>query len=267
MNVKRISNFFMLILISTVTLTFFLQNGVAQNHTQIGLPEGAKARIGKGVVNEIAYSPDGTRLAVGGSSGVWIYDVESGDELNLFTGHRNEVTSVSFSPDGKTVASRAGAVRLWDVDTGKIIHTFTGRTWDVTSVSFSPDGKTVASEGPNDEGTFRLWDVDTGKIIHNFITTNTGPVTSISFSPDGKTVASGSGDGTILLWDTSTGVPDTEERTVDINADGVVNIQDLVLVASRIGQSVPAGGNPVDVNGDGVINIQDLVQVAGAIGN
>ena len=69
------------------------------------------------------------------------------------------------------------------------------------------------------------------------------------------------------MWDTSTGAPDTAELTVDINGDGAVNIQDLVNVASRIGQDLPAGGDPADVNGDGVINIQDLVQVAGAIGN
>ena len=50
----------------------------------------------------------------------------------------------------------------------------------------------------------------------------------------------------------------------DVNSDGVVNIQDLVLVASNFGQ---AGANAADVNGDGVVNITDLVKVAGALGN
>ena len=52
--------------------------------------------------------------------------------------------------------------------------------------------------------------------------------------------------------------------TGDINDDGVVNIQDLVLVAGQFGQS---GQNSADVNKDGVVNIQDLVLVAGAFGN
>ena len=52
--------------------------------------------------------------------------------------------------------------------------------------------------------------------------------------------------------------------TGDVNGDSVVNIQDLVLVAGRFGQT---GQNDADVNGDGVVNIQDLVLVAGAFGN
>ena len=52
--------------------------------------------------------------------------------------------------------------------------------------------------------------------------------------------------------------------TGDVNGDGMVNIQDLVLVAGRFGQT---GQNDADVNGDGVVNIQDLVLVAGAFGN
>ena len=50
----------------------------------------------------------------------------------------------------------------------------------------------------------------------------------------------------------------------DVNSDGIVNIQDLVLVASNLGKT---GQNAADVNGDGVVNIQDLVLVAGALGN
>ena len=51
--------------------------------------------------------------------------------------------------------------------------------------------------------------------------------------------------------------------TTDVNGDGVVNIQDLVLVSSQLGQT---GQNVADVNGDGTVNIQDLVLVAGELG-
>ena len=90
---------------------------------------------------------------------------------------------------------------------------------------------------------------------------------SVSFSPDGKTLASGSRDGTSILWDMSpyiTPITPPESLTGDVNQDGVVNIQDLVLVASNLGKT---GQNAADVNGDGIVNIQDLVLVAGALGN
>ena len=59
-------------------------------------------------------------------------------------------------------------------------------------------------------------------------------------------------------------IVESPKLTGDINEDGVVNIQDLVLVAGQFGQS---GQNSADVNKDGVVNIQDLVLVAGAFGN
>ena len=58
-------------------------------------------------------------------------------------------------------------------------------------------------------------------------------------------------------------ITETPQLKGDINGDGIVNIQDLVLVAGRLGQT---GTNSADVNGDGVVNIQDLVLVAGALG-
>ena len=76
----------MMILFPIVTLTFFLQNGVAQDYTQIRLPHGAKARLGKGTLSDVVYSPDGTRLAIAGNLGIWIYDVQSGSEIDLIAG-------------------------------------------------------------------------------------------------------------------------------------------------------------------------------------
>ena len=52
----------------------------------------------------------------------------------------------------------------------------------------------------------------------------------------------------------------------DVNRDGVVNILDLVRVASNFGQQVSEDGNPADVNEDGIVNVVDLVKIAGAIG-
>ena len=65
----------------------------------------------------IAFSPDGSRLAVVTSIGIWLYDAETFDEIALLTGHKDEVTAVAFSPDGTKLASGAqeGTVLLWRV--------------------------------------------------------------------------------------------------------------------------------------------------------
>lgn len=104
-------------------------------------------RLGKGEIKEIVYSPDGTKLAVASTIGVWIYDVQTGAELNFFTGHTDDVYSVSFSADGSTLASGIAdeAIRIWNTKTGKSIRTLSGHTSWVRSVAFSPDGSIIAS--------------------------------------------------------------------------------------------------------------------------
>ena len=211
MKTKLVSILFTFLLCSTV----YLPISSAQDYTTWGLPEGATKRLGKGTIYEIAYSPDGTRLAVASSIGIWLYDAQTGEELNLFAEQQDSVRSVSFSPDGQTLASGSsgwdGTIRLWDVSTGDTIRTLTGHTGFVYSVSFSPDGQTLASGSSGWDGTIRLWDVSTGDTIRT-LTGHTDDVSSVSFSPDGQTLASGetlaSGgdlDGTIRLWDVSTG--------------------------------------------------------------
>ena len=168
-----------------------LQHSFAQDYTRWGLPDGAKARLGKGWISgDIMFSPDGTVLAVPCYPGVWLYDVETGAEINLLVGHTEPVGSVAFSPDGTKFASGSWdrTVRLWDVLTWKATHTLAGHTDRIDAVVFSPDGSTLASKSR--DKIIRLWDVHTGEPLQTL-----------------EGLQLGSSNNKVRLWDAHTGEP------------------------------------------------------------
>ena len=201
------------------TFAVLLPSVPAQDYTQWSLPEGATVRIGKGTItSNIAYSPDGSRLAVGSSIGIWIYDAHTGKELDLIVGHTG-VDSIAYSPDGKTLAAASrNEVRLWDAKTGKHKTTLKGHTdsW-FSSVAYSSDGKTVATASR--DYTVCLWDANTGKSKTTLIERkdNFYSATFVTYSPDGKIIAI-AGESDVHLWDTVTG---RHKTTLKGHADSI----------------------------------------------
>ncbi|MGW5345008.1 nSTAND1 domain-containing NTPase [Streptomyces sp. NPDC004050] len=163
----------------------------------------------QGTVNAVAYSPDGTLLAVAGRE-VHLWDVRDpwlprpvGTPLANPTGYSG---TLSFTPDGRTLAvgGRDGKVWLWDTSRPDRAaprgEPLAGGTGTVQSAVFSPDGRTLAvgSEGR----TVRLWDTrdpDRPRTAGE-LTEPTNFVYSVAFSPDGRRLAAGTVDKQVLVW-------------------------------------------------------------------
>ena len=196
------ARFFSVLTVICLTTLFFVSNTFAQNSSQWGLPDGAIARFGKGSIEQIAYSPDGSRLAVATQLGIWVYDTQTGRELALLKEHTDTVTSLAYSPDGRTLASGSldRTILLWDAQTGTRRSTLSPIS-GVYSLAYSPDGSTLATGGRH--GTVQLWDAATGN-LRSTHSEHTDSVLSLAFSPDGSTLASSGGDN-VILWDAATG--------------------------------------------------------------
>ena len=160
------------------------------------------ARLGNGIVTEVAYSPDGKLIAVMGAIGIWFYDAESLEEVGMIA---HGARTIAFSPDGRTLASghRDRTIYLWDVSTQKSVASllFPGRR-GVTTLSYSLDGKTLAVGYGN--GDIALWDTGTQQQTA-VLDTSARVLWALAFSPDGQLLASGGHeDPTISLWDVQT---------------------------------------------------------------
>lgn len=113
-----------------IAWVIFLMTTVPRRHlpesSQWHISEGGISLFNTSGINDIQYSSDGTRIAVASSVGLWLYNVGTDKSSMQLTTDTIRIISVSFSPDGKMIASGCGdgVVRLWNVDTGTLKVSF-----------------------------------------------------------------------------------------------------------------------------------------------
>ena len=104
-----------------------------------------------------------------------------------------DITNITFSPDGKTLAVLGDDVKLWDTSNGQLLRTITGSD-HAMSVAFSIDGRMLATG--QDDNTIKIWDSASGQLLRTLIGHN-GWVDAVAFSPNGQILASGAWDGNV----------------------------------------------------------------------
>ena len=150
--------------------------------------------------NHITFSPDGTLLASAeGSRGV-LRDLENGSEQLVLEGHSDKVYMIAFSPADNLLAtaSQDGTIRLWDLSSEDELQSLEGPGTFVHDIAFSADGKTLVSAAYSQHPTITLWDVVSGKEI-----TKASEISGTAFavSPAGNLIAVGGYNAPLHLID------------------------------------------------------------------
>ncbi len=175
-----------------------------------------------GIVRSIAFSPDGSTLAVGhGSSRVIVlWDLASGTSRAVLRGHEETVTGVAFSKDGSRLysASWDRTIREWDIVNPDSTLTLRGHAGWVLRAVMSGDGRLVVSVGADE--TVRFWDAVLGEPIAVADMRGRAP-SRLAIAPDGRTLAVNQRDRSVLLIDLFTG------KTLRALDGGQATAQDL----------------------------------------
>jgi WD40 repeat protein/DNA-binding SARP family transcriptional activator len=151
-------------------------------------------------VEAMAYSPDGTRLAVADV----MFDVDTGQEQFRLRGHTRGILHVAFNAGGTRLitASYDGTTKVWDITPAHELFARSAHGGMVYDVAYSPDGALLATAGR--DGSAVVWDAESGDALR-VLAGHSDVVNGVAFSPDGKLLATASADRSVILWETATG--------------------------------------------------------------
>ncbi|MFX0016040.1 MAG: hypothetical protein ACFFB2_13330 [Promethearchaeota archaeon] len=169
-------------------------------------------------ITSVAYSPNSEYLASGSEDNtIRLWNLTSGDQQTLGN-HEKRVTSIVFAPNSSLLASASwdSNIILWNLTTRSDEFMITDPTGNINSLAFSSDGTMLASGGATSGGApeIRIWNVTNGLELGSLEMTegHSSPVTCLAFSSDNRFLVSGSEDGSLIIWDTTSSWSRIETR-------------------------------------------------------
>jgi WD40 repeat protein len=149
----------------------------------------------------VAFSPDGTRLAIGSRWGALLYDLTPGarSRYRVLRQKDEDVITLAFSPDGKRLAASSlnHSTVLWDVETGRPTSTVLPQRGNVSTLAFNVRGDTLL--GASYVESISRWELDSGQTLEP-LRGHSAVVTDLAISRDGTRMISAGMDGTLVLW-------------------------------------------------------------------
>lgn len=203
-------------------------------------------------VYSLEFSPDDSKLIAGGDESIIVRDPISGDVIMDFTEHEDSPKFVTFSTDGKKVASAPSqlgqdtTILIWKTESGEIVDDYTLDD-SIGSIVFSPDDSMLAMNGTYRDKQVNVLNLETGD-FKTFGEEEIG-VSDVAFTSDSEKVIAGCGDGTIKIWEIDSGdiikIKDNvgETHALDISSD------DNLIVFSALGEPIKIW----DIDADEVI--------------
>jgi WD40 repeat protein len=155
-------------------------------------------------VRSAAFSPASDRIVIGGDShSAHILSASDGHEIATLEGHKNTISTVAYSPDGRFLVTGSwdDTAKIWDADGRHLIDLVGHEGWVICAM-FNGDGERVVT-GSTD-GTVRVWETQTGRPLA-VMRGHEAAIKSCDFAADASLGLSVSEDGSVRVWDTTRG--------------------------------------------------------------
>lgn len=158
-------------------------------------------------VDRLAYSADHAWAVAADADALHLLDLRAQKRAGRLRKHRDPITCLEFSSDGRLFLSGDddGGLLVWDVARWQPRRWLEGHRRAIRALAFAPDGRHAVSGG--EDGALRLWDATTGEAIPLFEARGDEAVNCVAFSPDGKLVFGLGDEGRARLWSFRTGEP------------------------------------------------------------